>query len=146
MCVLGSGGGVRSRPDVAPADVLGALCMVVPTTGVWAVSFCLASCRSSSRGSARDWSTAASRRASRRSTRQGAGLEDALVMAWATLQGEVTAALGAVVDTRPLGVEAACAGMLDGAPINKVQRALTLQREETRVPWLRRALGGKCGV
>ena len=49
-------------------------------------------------------------------------------------------ALGATVDAGSLGVEAAYVGTLGGVPIDKFQRALPLQREEARVPLLRRGL------
>ena len=70
----------------------------------------------------------------------GSRLGDALGVAWAALRDKISMALGATVDAGSLGVEAAYVGTLGGVPIDKFQRALPLQREEARVPLLRRGL------
>lgn len=136
------GGGVRAREDVVSAAFAGTMCAVIPTMidriaggrivpGFMPQLEPWLGAGSFDRGVVPRFETLC---------RSGCRLGAAFSAAWGALRTEVTAALGAAPDSGPLGVEAACAGTVDGVPIDKVQRALTLQREEARVPLLRRAL------
>jgi hypothetical protein len=139
------GCGVRAREDVVLAAFAGTMCAVIPTminrlAGGRIVRGFMPQLApwlgpgSMDRGVVPRFDTLC---------RSGCRLGVTFSAAWGALRAEIAAALGAAPDSGPLGVEAACAGTVDGVPIDKVQREITLQREEARVEPMRRALSAR---
>ena len=132
------GGAIRPLGATAPAAFVGMLCQVCPTLidrevgGVTIPGFMPGVEEVFGPGSFDDGGE---------STRfgglvsSGTRLGTTLAAAWAVLQLEATTdarKLGRQLDDGPLSVAAAAAGTEDGKPFDKVQRALTKQREELR--------------